>query len=86
MYSGPVEDSMEQEELDRWVFVLTAAGLVIAVVEFLVISLLVGKGTIVGFQNGLLSGAGVVAVAVVLTWLASIKFRSRQAKPEPAKT
>lgn len=51
--------------------ILLAAGGILAVGEFLVISLLIGRGTIVGFQNGLLAGGGVVVSVVVLVWLAT---------------
>ena len=63
---------MKEEEFERWTLVLAAVGSVLAVVEFLVVALVVGKGTIVGFQNGMLAGAFAVVAVVVLTWLATV--------------
>lgn len=50
---------------------MIAVGITLSVAEFMVMSLLVGKGTISGYQNGLLAGGGVVAVVVILVWLAT---------------
>ncbi len=62
---------MEQERFERWTLLLIAAGIILAIAEFLVVSLVIGHGNIVGFQNGALAGAGVVAASVVLVWMAT---------------
>ena len=72
---------MKEEEFERWTLVLAAVGSVLAVVEFLVVALVVGKGTIVGYQNGMLAGAFVVVAVVVLTWLATVILRPKESSP-----
>ncbi len=78
---------MEQQEYERWMLVLIAVGVVLSVAEFLFISLIVGKGTVVGFQNGLLAGAGVVVAVVILVWLATFILKPDTASgPEAEET
>jgi len=60
---------------------LVVAGIILSIAEFIVIGILVGKGTIVGYQNGLLAGGATVVASVVLVWLAT--FFLKLESPEP---
>lgn len=62
---------------------MIAVGILLSVVEFLFVSLVVGKATIVGYQNGLLAGGGVVLAVVVLVWLATFILKP-ETSPEVA--
>ena len=60
-------------------FMLLGTGTILAILEFLVISLVIGHGNIGGFRNGFLAGAAMVVAVVVLVWLATIVIRPEQA-------
>ncbi len=77
---------MNQGEYEHWMLKLIGTGTVLAVLEFLVVSLVFGGGTIGGFMDGFLAGAAMVVVVVVLVWLATIVIRPSEApdKEEPS--
>lgn len=58
---------------------IIAAGVIVAVIEFLVMSIVVNRATIIGFQNGLIAGGGVLVVVVVVLWAATAILRPKGA-------
>ena len=66
---------MEQQEYERSMLLIMAAGVVIAVIEFLVMGFIVNKPNIVGFQNAFISAGGVLVVVVVVLWVASVTLK-----------
>ncbi len=56
---------------------IMAAGIVIAVIEFLVMGFIVNKPNIVGFQNAFISAGGVLVVVVVVLWVATAVLKPK---------
>jgi len=71
------EQEVDQQEFERSMVLIMAAGIVIAVIEFLVMGFIVNKPDIVGFQNAFISAGGVLVVVVIVLWVATAVLRPK---------
>ncbi len=69
---------MDQREYERSMLLILMAGVLVAIIEFLVMAFIVNKPNIVGFQNALIAAGGVMAVVVVVLWAAAALFRPEE--------
>ncbi len=63
---------MEQPEFEKWIFLIITIGGALSVAEFLVIGLVIGGGSLVGFQSGMAAGVGTMIVSVILVWITTV--------------
>ena len=72
--------SMDQAEFESAILRIVLVGIIMAVLEFIVIGVVIGRGGLVGLHNALLASGAVVILTVIVVWMTTMRIRPKQSE------